>query len=121
MLFGSVTRLRGKSRMKTLLIVVVSTLAIMAITGEHANSDQSIAIQDVEIFMKKDAACKWPPLAGAFIHNKNTTSRIRAAITITNSPTRSDELNPGETSFLGCWSPNDPNNPAYTIVDAIYF
>lgn len=107
--------------MKTLLIAVVSTLAVMVITGEDAKSDRSIAIQDVEIFMKKDDACKWPPLAGAFIHNKNTTARIRAPITVTNSPTRSDELNPGETKFLGCWSPNDPNNPAYTIVDAIFF
>jgi hypothetical protein len=107
--------------MKTLLIAVVSTLAIMVITGEDAKPDQSIAIQDVEIFMKKDAVCKWPPLAGAFIHNKNTTSRIRATITVTNTPNRSDELNPGETKLLGCWSPSDPNNPAYTIVDAIYF
>jgi hypothetical protein len=107
--------------MKTRIIAVVSTLAIMVITGEDAKSDQSTAIRDVEIFMKKDSACKWPPLAGAFIHNKSTTSRIRATITITNSPIRSDELNPGETKFIGCWSPNDPNNPAYTIGDAIYF
>lgn len=63
--------------MKTLFIAVVSTLTIMAITGEDAKPDQSTAIQDVEIFMKKDDACKRPPLAGAFIHNKNTTSRIR--------------------------------------------
>ena len=108
-------------RMKTLLITIVSTLAIMVMTGEDAKSDQSKAIQDVEIFMKKDGACKWPPLAGAFIHNKSTASRIRATITVTKSPTRSDELNPGEMKFLGCWSPNDPNNPAYTIIDAIYF
>jgi hypothetical protein len=106
--------------MKTLLIALMSSLAIMVI-GEDAKSDQSTAIQDVEIFMKKDDNCKWPPLAGAFIHNRNTTSRIRATITITNRPTRSDELNPGETKFIGCWSPNDPNNPAYIIVDAIYF
>jgi hypothetical protein len=107
--------------MKTLLIAAVSSLAIMVITGEDAYSDQPEAIKDVELFMKKDGGCKWPPLAGAFIHNKNATARIRATITITNSPARSDELNPGETKFLGCWSPNDPNNPAYTIVDAIYF
>ena len=106
--------------MNTLLRAAMTTLAIMVITAEDARSDQSKAIQDVEIFMKKDAACKWPPLAGAFIHNKNTTSRIRATITITNSPTRSDDLNPGETKFIGCWSPSDPNNPSYTIVDAIY-
>jgi hypothetical protein len=76
----------GKYRMKTLLIAGVSTLAIMVITDEDAKSDQFIAIRDVEIFMKKDSACKSPSLAGAFIHNKNTTSRIRATITITNSP-----------------------------------
>jgi hypothetical protein len=107
--------------MKILLVVVVPALAIIVITGEGAKSDQSIAIQEVEILMKKDGACKWPPLAGAFIHNKNKTSRIRVNITITNSPIRSDELNPGETRFLGCWSASDPNNPAYTIVDAVYF
>ena len=107
--------------MKALLVAMVSIFTIMAISGEDAKSDPTAAIQDVEIFMKKDDACKWPPLAGAFIHNKNTTSRIRATITITGSPTRSDELSPGETKLLGCWSPNDPNHPAYTIVDAIYF
>jgi hypothetical protein len=105
--------------MKTLLIGVVSTLAVIVIVGD-AKSDQSIAIQDVEIFMKKDGACKWPPLAGAFIHNKNTSARIRTTITITNSASRSEPLEPGETKFIGCWSPNDPNNPAYTIVDAVY-
>ena len=110
-----------KCRVKTLLIAVMSTLAIMVIIAEAAKSDQSTAAQDVEIFMKRDAACKWPPLAGTFIHNKNTRSRIRATITITNSPMRSDELNPGETKFIGCWSPSNPNNPGYTIVDAVYF
>ena len=107
--------------MKTLLIAPVTALAIMVANGEVAKSDQSAAIQEVEIFMKRDATCKWPPFASAFIHNKNTESRVRATITVTNSPTRSDELNPGEMKFLGCWSPNDPNNPAYTIVDANYF
>jgi hypothetical protein len=103
------------------LLVGVSIFAITAISGENAKSDPSPAVHDVEIFMKKDAACKWPPLAAAFLHNKNTTSRIRATTTVTNNPTRSDELNPGETKFLGCWSPTDPNNPGYAIVDAIYF
>ena len=107
--------------MLTLLVAAVPALAIMVADGDDAKSDQSTAIQDVEILMKRDDACKWPPLAGAFIHNKNTTFRIRATVTITSSPTRSDELTPGETKFIGCWSPNDPNNPSYAIVDAIYF
>jgi hypothetical protein len=107
--------------MKTLILSVVSALAVTVAEGEHGKSDQSVAVRDVEIFMKKDANCKWPPLASAFIHNKNSESRIRATITVTNSPPRTDELKPGETKFLGCWSPSDPNNPGYTIVDAIYF
>src|SRR5438034_1073484 len=107
--------------MKTLIIAAMSTLAIMVADGETAKVDQSVAIQDVEIFMKKDVNCKWPPFASTFIRNKNTKSRIRATITVTNSPTRSEEINPGETKFLGCWSSNDPNNIMYTIVGAIYF
>jgi hypothetical protein len=115
------TRPYQKRRVKTLLIAMVTTIAMMVIAGEDAKSDQFAAIRDVEIFMKKDTACKWPPLAGAFIHNENTTSRIRTTITMTNNAIRSDELNPGETRFIGCWSPSDPNNPGYTIVDAVYF
>ena len=66
--------------MKTLLIAMVTTIAMMVIAGEDAKSDQFAAIRDVEIFMKKDTPCKWPPLAGAFIHNENTTSRIRTTM-----------------------------------------
>jgi hypothetical protein len=99
------------------LLAAVSIFAITAIGGEGAKSDPSPAIHDVEIFMKKDAACKWPPLAAAFLRNKNTMSRIRATTTVTNSPPRSDELNPKETKFLGCWSPSDPNNPGYAILN----
>jgi hypothetical protein len=107
--------------MRGLLVVLVS-FTIMAISAEGAKSDTAGAIQDVEIFMKKDAACKWPPLAGAFIHNKSSTSRIRVITTVTSSAVHSsNDLNPGETNFLGCWSPSDPNNPGYAIVDAIYF
>ena len=107
--------------MKTLVIAVMSTLAIMVIIAEAAESDRSTAVRDVEIFMKKDAACKWPPLAGAFMQNKNTKSKIRVTIMVTNSSTRSDELAPSETTFLGCWSPSDPTHSMYTVVDASYF
>jgi len=76
----------AECRMKMLLIAPVSALAIMVANGEVAKSEQSAAIQEVEIFMKRDATCKWPPFASAFIHNKNTESRVRATITVTTAP-----------------------------------
>jgi hypothetical protein len=68
------------------LLAAVCIFAVTAISPESAKTDPSPAIHDVEIFMKKDAACKWPPLAAAFLHNKNTISRIRATTNVTNSP-----------------------------------
>src|SRR5262245_45345295 len=81
------------------LLVGVSIFAITALSAESAKTAPSPAIHDVEIFMKKDAACKWPPLAAAFLHNKNTTSRIRATTTVTNNPARSDDLNQERQNF----------------------